>query len=458
MKHKVTYSLPGFNSMSAEEIRKEQERLLAIQLRYDYDKSPLYKKKFDDAGARPEDIRTLDDLRRLPIFMTKVEERASQQESLEKFGHPFGMHLCAPVEDLYVVGTTSGTTGSATFSYIFTKEDVDVEAPAFGHDFTVIGVKRGDRVLWCYALGIYATTIHTFGIRHMGALPIDIDARAGVEMMLTFAEQTKPVCLATTPSLAMHLAERAPSIIHKDVRELGFKALQLTGEPWAAIPEIKSKIEEQYGCRAYDYWAPFGLAMGMSCDSDDYYGMHAYAPHLCTTYQDLVDPITKEPIEITDGGVGEMVFTALQRKAGPVLKYANGDMVKIFTKECPGCGFKGIRVKLVGRSDDMLIVKGVNIYPTAIKEVVASFMPKVTEMRIILDVPPPRVVPPLKLKVEYGPEVREPDLDGLAKEIGDSLHNKLKIRPAIEWVRPGTLERSTRKTSLFEKRYETKGK
>ena len=250
MKHKVTYSLPGFNSMSAEEIRKEQERLLAIQLRYDYDKSPLYKKKFDNAGARPEDIKTLDDLRRLTIFMTKVEERASQQESLEKFGHPFGMHLCAPVEDLYVVGTTSGTTGTATFSYIFTKEDVDVEAPAFGHDFAVIGVKRGDRVLWCYALGIYATTIHTFGIRHMGALPIDIDARAGAEMMLTFAELTKPVCLATTPSLAIHLAERAPSIIHKDIRELGFKALQLTGEPWAAIPEIKSKIEGQYGCRA----------------------------------------------------------------------------------------------------------------------------------------------------------------------------------------------------------------
>jgi phenylacetate-CoA ligase len=252
MKHYVRYSLPEFNSMSTEEIRKEQERLLAIQLRYDYDKSPLYKKKFDDAGARPEDIKTLDDLRRLPIFMTKAEERDSQQESLEKFGHPFGMHLCAPVEDLYVVGTTSGTTGRATFSYLFTKEDVDVEAAAFGYNFTVIGAKRGDRVLWCYALGIYATTIHTYGIRHIGALPIDIDARAGVEMMLTFAEQTRTAYLAATPSLAMHLAEKAPLIIHKDVRELGFKALQLTGEPWAAIPEIKSKIEEQYGCRLLD--------------------------------------------------------------------------------------------------------------------------------------------------------------------------------------------------------------
>ncbi len=457
MKHKVTYSLSEFNSMSAEEIRKEQERLLAIQLRYDYDNSPLYKKKFDNAGVRPEDIKTLDDLRRLPIFMTKVEERASQEESLEKFGHPFGMHLCAPVEDLYFVGTTSGTTGRATFSYIFTKRDVDVVAAAFGHDFTVLGAHRGDRVLWCYALGIYATTIHTYGIRHIGALPIDIDARAGVEMMLTFAEQTRPAFFAATPSLAMHMAERAPSIIGKDVRSLGFKALQLTGEPWAAIPEIKSKIEEQYGCRAYDFYAPFGIAMGMSCDSDDYYGLHAYAPHLCTTYQDLVDPITKEPVAITDGAIGEMLFTALQRKAGPVLKYSNGDIIKIFTQECPGCGFKGIRAKLVGRSDDMLIVKGVNIYPTAIKEVVASFMPRVMEMRIILDVPPPRVVPPLKLKVEYGPEVREPDLGGLAKEIGDSLHNKLKIRPAIEWVRPGTLEKSTRKTSLFEKRYEIKG-
>ncbi len=458
MKHNVTFSLPEYNSMSFEEIQEDQERFLRIQIPYDYNNSPLYKKKFDDIGVRPEDVKTLDDLRRLPILMSKAGERASQEESIDKLGHPFGMHLCAPVEDLHFVGTTSGTTGKATFSYVFTKQDVDVVAEAFGHDFRVLGARRGDRVLWCFALGIYATTIHTFGIRHIGAIPIDIDARAGVEMMLTFAEQTKPSFLSCTPSLAMHMAERASSIIGKDVADLGFKALQLTGEPWAAIPEIKSKIEGLYGCRAYDYYAPFGIAMGMSCDSDEYHGLHAYAPHLCTTYQDLVDPTTKEPVEIKDGAIGEMLFTALQRKAGPALKYSNGDVVQIFTKECPGCGFKGIRAKLVGRSDDMLIVKGVNIYPAAVKEVVASFMPKVIEMRIVLDVPPPRVIPPLKLKIEHGPEVREPDLEGLAKEISDSLHNKLKIRPTIEWVKPGTLERSTRKTSVFEKRYEIKGK
>lgn len=458
MEHRVTYSLPEFNSMSVEEIRKVQEGLLAVQLKYCYENSPFYKKKFDEVGARPEDIRTLDDLRRLPIFMRKADERNSQQESLERLGHPFGMHLCAPVEDVYLTGTTSGTTGVPTFTYTFTKEDMDILAPVFGHHFSLVGIKRGDRVLYCFALGIYATTMGLWGLRHIRALPIDIDARAGAEFMLTFAELTRPFCLVTTPSLAQHLAERAPSIIHKDVRDLGLKALKLTGEPWAGIPKVKNKIEEQYGCRTYDFWAPFGVAVAVSCDSKEYHGMHAFAPHVCASYEDLVDPITKEPVDITDGAIGEMVVTALQRKACPPIKYGNGDVIQIFTEECPGCGFKGRRIKIVGRADDMLIVKGVNIYPTAIKEVVTSFMPKVTEMRIILDEPPPRVVPPIKLKLEHGPTVRDPDLEGLAKEITTALHNRLKIRPVIEWVPPGSLEKSTRKTSIFEKKYEKKGK
>jgi phenylacetate-CoA ligase len=158
---------------------------------------------------------------------------------------------------------------------------------------------------------------------------------------------------------------------------------------------------------------------------------------------------------VTDGAVGEMVITSLQRKACPLVKYAYGDIVQIFTKECPGCGFKGPRIKFIGRADDMLIVKGVNVYPSAIKEVIVSFVPRVTgEMRIVLDQPPPRVVPPLKIKLEHGPQVRDPELDGLAEEISRALHNWLKIRPVIEWVRPNSLERSPRKTPVFERKYE----
>lgn len=454
MNGKITYAIPEFNSLSMEEIHHQQEQYLPKQLTYCYDNSEFYRKKFDEIGARPQDIRTLEDLHRLPIMMNKDQERKNHLESLEKYGHPFGTHLCAPPEDVYLTGTTSGTTGVSTFSYTFTKEDMDILVPTLGFQFATVGIEKGDRVLFCFALGIYATTMGLFGLRHIGALPIDIDARAGSELMLKFAEITRASWLICTPSLAQYLAEKAPSIIHKEVRKLGLKGLKLTGEPWASIPEVKGRLEELYGCRAYDFYAVCGVAVGVSCDSDEYHGLHGLAPHLCTTYQDLVDPITKEHVDITDGAVGEIVITMLQRKACPIVKYAYGDIVQIFTKECPGCGFKGPRVKIIGRADDMLIVKGSNVYPAGIKKVVASFIPRVTgEMRIVLDQPPPRVQPPLRLKIEHGTDVRDDELDGLAEEIGLSLHNKLKVRPSIEWLRPGTLEKSTRKSDLFLREY-----
>jgi phenylacetate-CoA ligase len=450
----ITYALPEFNFASREEIRRVQESLLPGQMKYCYENSIFYKKKFDEIGVRPEDIRTLDDLRRLPVLMIKADERQSQKESMEQYGHPFGMHLCAPVKDVFLTGTTSGTTGIPTFTYTFTKADLDLLAVPLGHRFAVCGVKPGDRMLFCFALGVYATSMTLWGIRHIGALPIDVDARAGTHMILQFAELASPSWLACTPSLAEHLAEKAPTIIGKDMFKLGLKGLFLTGETWATIPEVKQRIEEKYGCRAYDFWTPAGHASAISCDSNDYYGLHGIGPHLCTSFEDLIDPITKKPIDIVDGAIGEMVQTSLQRKACPFIKYAYGDIVQIFTKECPGCGFKGFRVKVVGRADDMLIVKGVNVYPAAIREVVNKFAPDVTgEMRIILDSPPPRVIPPLKLKIEYGKSISPEGLSLLEEKIKVTLHNMLKINPVIEFVPSGSFEKSTRKTSIFEKRY-----
>jgi len=244
-------------------------------------------------------------------------------------------------------------------------------------------------------------------------------------------------------------------MLNREVGEFGLRGVLTTGEIGIAIPEIKRKLETAYGCRTYDYWAPCGNALGISCDSDEYHGLHAVCPDVCTSYDDLVDPITREPIDVVDGAVGEMVHTSLEREACPAVKYAYGDVVKLFTAECPGCGFRGKRVKLVGRADDMLIVKGVNIYPAAIKDIVTAFVPDVTgEMRIVLEAPPPRVTPPLRLKLEHGRNVGIGDLPGLAEKISAALHNQLKIRPEVEFVKPGTLPKETRKTPVFEKKYE----
>jgi phenylacetate-CoA ligase len=455
---KEFYLVPELNHMSQTQIRRYQANKLTKQLKYCYENSELYRQKFDDAGAKPEDIKTLDDLKKLPVFMVKDDERKSAQDSLKRYGHPFGLHVCAPIDELYLTGTTSGTTGTPTFSYTFTKRDIDFIGRQLGHRLSLAGIGKGDRVVFFFALGIYATTMTLWGLRELGALPIDIDARAGTDILLQFIELTRPTYIACTPSLAEFLMEKTPQVLKKSVRDFKLKGVLTTGEIGIAIPEIKKKLESAYGCRAYDYWAPCGNAMGISCDSEDYHGLHAVAPDVCTSYDDLVDPITKKPVDSDeDGAIGEMVHTSLERQACPAVKYAYGDVVQIFTKECPGCGFKGKRAKLIGRADDMLIVKGVNVYPAAIKDIITTFVPDVTgEMRIVLDEPPPRVAPPVTLKIEHGKEIGQGNLSDLGKRIREALHNKIKIRPEIVFVKPGGLPKETRKTPIFEKRYERK--
>jgi phenylacetate-CoA ligase len=442
--------------MGSEEIKKVQENKLRRQLSYCFRNSEFYRRKFKAAGAYPQDIKTLEDFRKLPIMMTKQDERDSQKESIERYGHPFGMHLCARVEEIELTSTTSGTTGTPTFTYTFTKRDINGPvAELWSHLFSSVGIQPGDRVLFAYALGVYATSMLLWGIRKMGALPIDVDVRGGVDQILKFATLTQPVSLATTPSLAEFLIQRTPQSLGFEVGELGFKSLLLCGEPGPGIPEVKQKLESKYGGRVYDYWAPGGLGFGMSCDSDVYHGLHCYAPDYNLCQDDLVDPITGESIDVVDGAEGELVHTSLDREACPVVRYAYGDIVKVTTTECPGCGFKGKRLKFVGRSDDMLIVKGTNIYPAAIRKVVASFHPRVTGLvKVILKEPPPRVVPPLRIKVEYGMHIEEGQLDFLGEEIRSACKSELKINPEIIFVPPGTFEKSLRKMNVFEKEYE----
>jgi phenylacetate-CoA ligase len=155
-----------------------------------------------------------------------------------------------------------------------------------------------------------------------------------------------------------------------------------------------------------------------------------------------------------DGVIGELVMNVLEWEAAPPLRYAWGDLIQVLTEPCP-CGMPGPRIKMLGRVDDLLMVKGVNVYPAAIKDIVVSFTPRVTgEMRIILESPPPRVVPPLKMKVEYGTDVPESGTDQLRDEIRRAIQAKLRVNPEVEMVPPNTLERDTaKKVMLFEKRY-----
>ncbi len=188
----------------------------------------------------------------------------------------------------------------------------------------------------------------------------------------------------------------------------------------------------------------------VSCGSEDYHGMHYLAEDYCFRY-DLIDPVSKEPIAIRDGAIGEAIHTGLEYEAAPAFRNATGDILKLEVGECPGCGRFGVRMHIVGRADDMLNVKGVKVYPSAFQDVVQLFQPRASgQLRIRLDAPPPRVEPPLKLVVEAGAALLEAEWAVLGEDIAQRCREILAIRPRVAAVPFGALPRSSQKTKLIE--------
>ena len=450
----LRYATQALNGMSDEQIRDLQWKRLRRQIEYCLSNSDFYRRRFKDLGIDARGVQSLDDFFKLPVIMNKEQERLAQLESMEREGHPFGAHLCCRPEDVAVTATTSGTTGEPTFTYTLSHNDLHALNASVALMLGYAGVLPGERVLFAHALGIYATSAILPPLRAAGILPIDVDVRGGADAIIKFAEMTRPVAMMTTPSLAQFLIDRMPDRTGRPVSSLNFKALILVGEIGVGIPEVKQKLEAAYGCRAYDWIAMFAQNLAFSSDSDTYHGMHAVTPDTDLYPMDLIDPETGKHIEPVDGAVGEAVCTSLNRQARPVLRYATGDMVKIMRGDNPA-GFPGYRFRVVGRSDDMLIVKGANIYPAAIRTVINEFIPEVTgQMRIVLTQPPPRVEPPLIVSVERGVGLRDGDLPGLEARIKKVLHERVRLTPVIEWVAHGQLERAMTKTPMFEHRYQ----
>ena len=187
---------------------------------------------------------------------------------------------------------------------------------------------------------------------------------------------------------------------------------------------------------------------GISCDepAEEYKGMHFVSEDHCLL--ELVDPATKAPVPLADGAVGEMVFTFLDWRGGLFMRYALGDLIQVWTDPCP-CGQPGIRFKILGRTDDMLTVKGVNVYPQAVANVIFRFFPRVTgAFRIALDRPGPAVVPPLRIRLEHGEAAG--DLSTLQAELMAAFREELRVAPTLQWLPPGTLPREAGKTRYIE--------
>lgn len=443
-------------SMPREKMEKLRLERLKKQLKYCYQNSQFYKNRFDQAGAKPEDIKTWDGFRRLPVFMTKEGERTSQRESRERFGHPFGMHLCVPPEKILMVGTTTGTTGLPTFSYAFTEHDMERWNEGFARMYYLAGLRPGDRAVNCFPVsGGYAGGIMGPSSASMGVQSFNIGTEPGIERILRLIRLFNPNALISTPSFTLLLIDNCKEVLGIEPRELGIKKLLLGGEPGLGIPGIRSKIEGAFGGGWRDSLGGNSEGFCASCGTKEYMGLHEVAPDLSVCVEDLVDPVTKEPVKVEDGAIGEAVVTSVDREGVPYLKYAVGDVYQVFTKPCqcsyPGPGY---RKKVVGRVEDLLIVDGVNVFPSAIRETISSFAPRVTDaMRIVLTEKPPKIASPLKVKVEYGPGIEEPQLEALGKEIRGKIKEMYKVDLDIEFLPPQTLERVAFKTPLFEKKY-----
>ncbi|GIU93461.1 MAG: phenylacetate--CoA ligase [Acidimicrobiia bacterium] len=427
---------------------EERDEKLRRQIAYDLT-SPFYRERFEEHSIDPSTIRTLEDVRTLPIFITPDVHRQEQERTLVEEGHPFGRFLCAPPDRIVAVNSTSGTTGVPTF-YAFTQKDVAATDRLWARACRFVGVRPGDRVMIGYGLSMYLAGVPLIrALERMGACPIPVGAEVGAEKLIRMMALLRPRVLACTPSYAEHLLERVPEVLGHEAAGLGVEILICAGEPGAGLPEVRSKLTAGWGAKVFDMLGGAHGIMMASCHAAEYQGMHVLGDDYSIS-TDLVEPDSDQPIDIVDGAIGERVKTAIDWEAQPPLRYSVGDVYQVFTETCP-CGVPGTRIKVLGRVDDLLIVKGTKLYPAAIKNLINSFVPRLTgEFRIVLDGPPPRVKPPLRLRVEAAPGAGPEVVEQLAAEVAETMHRRFAVRPQVEMVAAGTLPRSTHKQKLIE--------
>lgn len=424
------------------QLRRLRERLEAL-----YHGPSYWRRWMDEHGARPDQLRSLADWPKMLPPFTKEDFRALALEYAD-MDQVVAATMSGPLEAVRLVAATSGTTGEPT-PYPLTEVDLrDVWGEVWARVFWRAGIRPSDRLLHAFALGLFIGGVPmVLAGMQLGASVIPIGAESGAERILKMGRQFGATVLAATPSLAEHLIERAPEVLGGPVSDLGIHLLVCGGEPGAGIPAVRQRLEGAYGASVIDV----GAGLGGSCIHPEYQGMHWVADDLAL--YELFDPVTKQPIPLEDGATGEACFTTFVGEGLTWVRHTFGDMHEVMTSPCP-CGASGLRYRVVGRTDDMLKVKGVIVYPSAIADVVSSFVPRVTGIfRIVLREPPPRVVPPLELKVEHGLETNTDQLDRLAAELAETMHSRLRMTPQITFVSPGSLGRAAHKTALFEHAY-----
>jgi phenylacetate-CoA ligase len=431
-----------YETMSPEDLRPIQEDKFLRQMDYVWEKSPFYRKKFKEHGIDKKDIRGLNDLPRLP-FTGKDELRKSQEDF-----PPLGSHCAAPMEDIIRIHSSSGTTGVPTFVGI-TGHDHKVWTDITARSIFAKSVRKDDVLIHAVGLTFFVGGLpFKDAAEHIGAAFVPIGAGASDRVVMT-TRRLGGTALHCTPSYALYFSDYVRKKQNMEPFELGFKKLVLGAEPGGGVTSIRKRLNEDYRCLVSEGLGNSDAAPIIFGECPAGKGMHFCAQEYI--FCELINPESGEVIEMKDGAEGELVYTLLERECCPVVRFRTRDRITVFTDPCE-CGRTSFRIRCTGRTDDMLIVLGVNVFPSAVKDVITSFRPRTTgDMLIFLHEPGPKVQPPVKIQAEYS--VGEKDLQGLKKDLEATLRDKLVFRADVELVPEGTLPRFEMKAKLIKELY-----
>jgi phenylacetate-CoA ligase len=430
---------PEVETRSWEEQLALDDRRYRTQLAYLLERSAFYRQKLTAAGFASVDAAGgLAEIGGLPLT-DKQELRATCTPE-----NPFGTHLCAESAEIVRIYSTSGTTG--TPSYIpLTAGDLENWITGSARSYAASGIEPGQRIVSTYNAGPFVAGAALASFDRIGLTHIPLGT-GNTERLLLAIELLRPKAAVLTPSYAAHLVESAAQR-GADLRGSSVTHVLVAGEPGGGEAAFRIRLEDGWGAKVTEAMGigDIGVSLWGECDRQD--GMHLGARGF--VHVELVDPASGQALALENGATGELVLTHLQHRAAPLLRFRTRDHVEVQMGTCP-CGRTGPRMRCIGRTDDMLIVRGVNLFPSAVREVVSSFAPEVSGY--ILVKPSTAGVkqePPLPVSVELAPGRGEDP--ALAESIRARLREVLVVQTRVDLVPWGTLQRSEYKSKLIQR-------
>ncbi len=384
----------------------------------------LFRARMDELGLAPQDIRTLEDIAKLP-FMVKSDLRDS---------YPFGL-FASPMRDVVRLHASSGTTGKPIV-VAYTKEDVDVWTSVMVRCMASCGLHRGDIVQNAYGYGLFTGGLgFHYGAEGLGAAVIPISG-GNTDRQIMLMKDFGVTALCCTPTYFLHLLDRAAEL-GVDMKELPLRIGVFGAEPWTE--SMRKHIESQSGVEAFDM---YGLSEitgpGVGCECRQHHGLHIIEDHF---YPEIVDPTTGEPLP--DGTEGELVLTTLSKQAVPMIRYRTRDITMILPGTCE-CGRTLRRINRIGRrSDDMLIVRGVNLYPSQVETALLQVEGTLPHYQILLT--REHGLDQMEVQVEVTPQTFNDEIEalqGVQEKLQDALDNVLGLKVKVSLVEPRSIQRS----------------